>query len=165
MYEKTGLRESLTITVTDKDGNVIATRSPHNPSLLCRLKAWLGLVSYCDDIVLDSGLADVADMISDRYSYMQFGNGTTTPAHDNTGLESALFTRVACSKSIATTFYTNDTARFTATLTPTYDANISEAILCTADTGGVIFARETFPTVEVKNGVSITATWDVVVMR
>lgn len=167
--DKMGVQERLTLYVIDDDGNVVDVRYPYTGSTWQRIKKALGFGKcICDDIVLDTGLADVAYLIANRYEYMQFGNGTTTPAHDDSGLESPLFDRCAAATSLTTTFYTNDTARFTATVTPTYDVNFSEAILCKNATGGgddVIFAHETYTPVSVVADNSMIGVWDVIVMR
>lgn len=168
MKERMGIQERLTINVVDSTGHVISTAEPYSGSWRHRISKWLGLGCFCDDIVLDAGLADIAAYLIDEYHYMEFGNGTTKPEHDDTDLENALFSRCVTTNSIVTTFYTNDTARFQATIVPTYDATFYEAILCKNATSGgsdVVFARETFAPQVVANGVTMLANWDVVVMR
>lgn len=167
MYQKCGIQEKLRIDIFDKDGNLTDYRETYNShSLMHRIKKYLGFTDhFAGDIVLDAGLADVAAMIGERYNFIAVGTGTTAPEHDDTELETEVFTRVAAASSLVTTFYTNDTVRFTATFTPTYDASITEAAICVASNSGLVFARETFVPFSAVTSTNFSVSWDVVVMR
>jgi hypothetical protein len=169
MTEGFKIQEKLTLKRYDERSNCVQCIETYNPSSLWhRIKKKLGFTKcFSNDIVLDVGLADVALMIANRYGYIAVGTDDTAPEHDDMGL-GAEIDRVSAATSIATTFYTNDTARFTATFTPEFDTTIYEAGLCkNASSGGddITFARETYPAYSVVAAVPYLAVWDVVIMR
>jgi hypothetical protein len=170
MYNKCGLQEKLRIEIYDRNsGELIDYRETYNPSsLIHRFKKFCGFTShFAGDIVLDAGLADVADMIAERYQYVAIGTNDTPPEHDDTGLGGEILREEATVTQV-TTFYTNDTARYTVTFTPTYDTTFYEAAICkNASSGGddIIFARETFVPFSATTSISFVVIWDVVVMR
>lgn len=97
--------------------------------------------------------------------YVAWGTdgGTILPlAVTNTGLGAAApEARVLGTSSIATTDTTNDTYRVVGTLTATAARAIKEVGLFDASTGGNLFVRGTFGTINLENGDSIQFTIDV----
>ena len=168
MFERCGVQERLTIKIYDTNGNLVETREPYTGSWIQKVKRFLGLSKCTNDIVLNAGLADVAEMISNRYGYIEVGTNATAPATTDTGCLSPTMSRSAVTATITTTFYTDDTVRFAATFTPEFTTTVYEAALCkdaSSGEGDVVFARETFPGFTAVGGTTFTATWDVVVMR
>jgi hypothetical protein len=165
-----GIQEKLRIEIYDRNsGEMIDYRETYNPSsLIHRLKKLFGFTGhFAGDIVLDAGLADVADMIAERYQYVAIGTDDTPPEHDDTGLISEILREEATVTQV-TTFYTNDTSRYTVMFTPTYDTTFCEASICkNASSGGddIVFARETFVPFDATTSNSFVIIWDVVVMR
>lgn len=164
-----GMKDRLDIQVYDGTGRRIAHRTTYNPdSIVHRIRKILGLDKcLANDLITNGGLADVADMIMDRYDYMSVGTGTTTPEVDDTELESQILTRSACSKSLTTTYYTDDTITFTGTFVPEYDVEISECgiHLLSGASGDVMFARETFTPVSCISGYNVQIAWQVILTR
>jgi len=74
------------------------------------------------------GISDITAWISSRYTYCQTGtdgSGSSTTTYTN--LVAPVGTRVTCTKSIETTYTTNDTATFVAIITSSGDYTINEA--------------------------------------
>lgn len=168
MENKCGIQERLTIHIYDEKGNLIDTREPYNGSLLQRIKKALGLTRCTNDIVLNGGLEDVAAFIADRYGYIEIGSDATAPSANDTGVIAPLLSRSEASTTIATTFYDNDTVRFSAIFEPEYQITVREAGICkdaSSGEGDITFARETFAAFTANAGAAFTLTWDVVVMR
>lgn len=164
-----GMKDRLTVTVLDSSGKKVDFRETYDPgNIIHRLRKLLGL-NRClaNDLITNDGLADVADMIMDRYDYMSVGTGVTTPEVDDEQLESEVLTRSLCSKSLSTTYYTDDTITFTGTFVPDYDVEISECgiNLLSGASGDVMFARETFTPVLCVSGYTVQIAWQVILTR
>lgn len=163
------VRDRIRIEIRNpEDGSLIDFRETFdatNPDHLALQEA--GVHCFADDLILDAGLADLARMVAERYPYVSVGNGTTTPVHDNTGLESELMDRVAAATSLTTTFYTNDTACFSGTFTPVGTVTVSESGIHTtaATSGDICFARETFTPMSCVGGRAFTISWQIIFMR
>lgn len=167
MKEGFNIRENLRINVYDEDGNVIDYRETYKPDKLShRIKNALGFNKcLAEDLIVDVGLADVVEMISNRYEYISIGSGTTTTEHGDTEMESEVMDRVVAATSISTTFYANDTVTFRGTFTPDSNYTISESGIHVAASGDIMFARETFTPLSVIASRSFDVAWSIILMR
>lgn len=163
------MQDRLLITMKDDRGKVRDYRETFRPeSLEHRIRRFLGLDKCLgNDLILDVGLADVADLVLDRYDYISVGTGTTIPQHDDTGLESEVLDRVVADKSTSTTFFTDDTIEFRGEFTPETNVLIAESgiHLLSGASGDVCFARETFTPMQWYADVSVEVAWEIVFMR
>lgn len=126
----------------------------------------LGLYRCIDDALTDYAVADFATYISNKYGYASVGtDGTNGDVYSYTNLRSPVMTRVACTKSFATTYSTNDTAVFTVITTATGDYTLTEFGLHDALTGGNMGARQCSCTWDVVNGETFGMIWRVVASR
>ncbi len=163
------IADRVTITSYDDDGRRIDYRETYRPeSFMHRVRKLLGLDNkFCIDLILDSGLADVVSLIKDRYNYISVGTGATQPSNTDTGLESEILTRGYATKSIKTTFFTNDTAEFRAGFLPDANYMITESGVHKNETSvdDIVFARETFPPYQFIKDVETDVAWEIIVMR
>jgi hypothetical protein len=169
MTQNFKMQDRLLITMKDDRGRIIDHRETFKPeSLEHRIRRFLGL-DQClgNDLILDAGIADVADMILDRYDYISVGNGTTVPAHDDTELESEVLTRAAADKSQSSTFFTDDTIEFRGEFTPDINVAVSESgiHLTATPSGDICFARETFVPMQWYADVAVEVAWEIILMR
>ena len=128
----------------------------------------LGIGCFANDLITDGGLADVADMILDRYDYISLGTGTTIPTRSDTQLETESFTREQCTeKSLETTYYVDDTARLTAEFIPAFNTSVTESGIHknATSSGDIMFARETFAPMAMTANITYPVVWDIIVMR
>lgn len=170
MYERTGIKESLTVIVKDKDGTVIDVRKPMVTlweRIVERIRRFVGRGTCCNDILVNDGIRDVQTLIRNRYNYISVGVGTTLPATTDTELETEVQTRISATKTEVSTFYPYDTARFSGEIVLDADRTLSEAGIHVASTssGDVMLCRETYVPVALLNGQSAYFVWDVVVTR
>lgn len=99
------------------------------------------------------------------FTYIALGTGTTAAAAGNTTLETELaasgLSRANATASRTTTTVTNDTARLVYSFTVTGSAAITEAGILNAGSGGTLLCRTVFSAVNVINGDTLQATYDV----
>jgi hypothetical protein len=120
---------------------------------------------YHGDLIVNAGLADVAQLIYDQYDYVGIGTGTTAAANTDTQLETQVETRVAPTKSIVTTTITNDTAQFSGQFTLTAGRAITESGLFVLSSGGVMLCRQVFSVLNLASGDIVTFVWKIQVSR
>jgi hypothetical protein len=164
MKQQIKMKDYIRIETYDSDGNVLDFREtfdPDNPTHVAMKDADI----FAIDLITDAGLADIARMVAERYEYMSAGTGTTTPEHDDTGLESEALVRVVAATALSTTFYTNDTVTFTGLFTPSGSTDVTEAgiHLLASSSGDICFARETFPKMTCVSPFYIA--WKIIFMR
>ncbi len=129
------------------------------------LKA-LGLYKCIDDALTDYAIQDFATYTLLTYGYAGVGiDGTNGTVYTYNDLLSPVMTRVECTKSVDTTYVTNDTAVFTAITTATNDYTLTEFGLFDALTAGHMGARQTSCTWPVTNGETFGMIWRIVVSR
>lgn len=120
---------------------------------------------YAGDLIVNAGLVDIAQMVSDRYDYVGIGVGTAEALPANTALASQVETRVAPTKSIVTTTITDDTAQFSGEFTLTAPRAITESGVFVLDTAGVMLARQVFAVLNLDTNDIITFVWQIQVAR
>jgi len=92
-------------------------------------------------------------------TYIGWGTGTVAAAVTDTGLGTASAeARVAGTKSVTTTNFTNDTYQVVGTLTSASAQTVSEAVLFNALTGGSAYVRGVFTGIALAIGDSIAFT-------
>lgn len=171
MNQNAKASERLSITVFDENHNVVDHRETYvQKGIASRIWLWILRKTgfgkcYADDIMTNLALADIADMVYDRYTHISIGTGQTPPAGSDTALEAEIQTRVVATKSITTTFITNDTARFEGEITALSDITIYESGLHTAITDGLMGCRETFAGMTILSGRSAMIVWELVFTR
>ena len=162
------IKEKLRIETYNADGSIAEYRETYQPDKIShRIKKALGFDKcLADDIILDSGLADIVRMIAERYQYVSVGTGTTTPEHDDEGLEAECMDRSAAATSILTTFFDDDTVEFRASFTPLANYTIAESAIHVGASGDVpTLARETFVPMAVTSGKAFSVSWVIILMR
>ena len=143
--------------------------SVHVPSLTniyIKFLKVLGLGDkYAGDLIVNTGLVDVAQMIYDQYDYVAIGTGATPAANGDTALQTQVETRVAPTKSIVTTTVPNDTAQFSGQFTLTAPRILTESGLFVLASGGVMLARQVFSAINLNTSDIITFVWKIQVAR
>lgn len=171
-----GMADSLKITVQRRqaDGTlkVIEERETFPKGINPVLKSFMkfmqnfGLFTrYHGDLIVNAGIADIAQLIYDQYDYVGIGTGTAAAAAADTQLETQVETRVAPTKSIVTTAITNDTAQFSAQFTLTAPRAITESGVFVASSGGVMLCRQVFSALNLASGDIVTFVWKIQVSR
>lgn len=167
----TKIKDYLDIVVTNPDGSVAYKR--HTPfgwweQTWARFLKLIGRGEcYADDIVVDGGLADIANMVKNRYGYMSIGTVSTTTAHGTTALGGEVGSRSVTSNSLGTTYYANDTVVFTATFLLENPVTLREAgiHLMPTSSGDIMLCRETYAGMACTAGQTIALLWKVVFSR
>jgi len=169
MRDGMNITDKISLVVYDTDKNIVDKRVTYdNTSFWHRLMKIIGIRNkFANDLVTSAGVADLVQLILDRYNYMSVGTGVTAPEVTDTQLESEVLTRATCTKSVTTTFYTNDTVVFSGEFTPSYDVTISECgiHLNSTPSGDIMFARETFVPVELQAGYTTMISWQIILTR
>ena len=158
------------------DGKLIAHRitaprgTPfHMPTLSVIKTKFLKLLGlgdeYAGDLIVNAGIADIAQLIYDQYDYVGIGTGTTAAAVGDTALETQVESRVAPTKSLVTTTVTNDTAQFSGQFTLTGTRAITESGVFVLPSSGVMLARQVFSAINLNSGDVITFVWKIQVAR
>jgi hypothetical protein len=120
---------------------------------------------YHGDLIVNTGLVDVAQLIYDQYDYVGIGTGSTAADPANTQLETQVESRVAPTKSIVTTTIPNDTAQFSGQFTLTAPRAITESGLFVLASGGVMLCRQVFSVLNLASGDIVTFVWKIQVSR
>jgi hypothetical protein len=121
---------------------------------------------YAGDLIVNTGLVDVAQMIYDQYDYVAIGTGAANPTDPaQTALTAQVETRVAPTKSITTTLITSDTAQFSGQFTLTAPRVLVESGLFVLASGGVMLARQVFAAINLNTLDVITFVWKIQVAR
>lgn len=169
MHNGFRIYDRLVVRRIDDNGNIINERRTFdNTSIWDRILRELGITRcFADDLVTNAGLADVAALIRDRYDYMSIGTGFTPPEVTDTQLESEIYVRALCTKTLSTTFSTDDTVVFTGSFLPPYNIEVSECGLHTTagPTNDILFARETFKPIEFVADQTTQLVWSVILTR
>ena len=175
-FENMGMTDSLKIVVERRqaDGTlkVVEERETFpkgiNPVVkkLMQFMQYFGLFKkYHGDLIVNTGIASIAQLIYDEYDYVGIGTGTTAAAATDTQLETQVETRVAPTKSIVTTSITNDTAQFSAQFTLTAPRAITESGCFVAASSGVMLCRQVFSALNLASGDIVTFVWKIQVSR
>ena len=137
-----------------------------NLSLTEKISKFLGIYKCIDDALTDYAIADFATYISAKYGYASTGtDGTDGDVYTFNDLKSPVMTRTKCTKSIDTTYSTNDTAVFTAIVTASGGYTLTEFGLHDAETDGNMGARQVSCTWSVTNGEVFGMIWRVIASR
>ena len=146
------------------DGLILETNN--HPSIIQRLKMWLGLYKCAGDAMMNYGLQQLAISIHDSYGYISAGTSSSTPDdYTLNNLVSPVLVRVAATKGYKTTFITDDTATFIGIFTPDGTYTIVETGLHTLITGGYMGARQTTCNIPTTSGIPFGILWEVCIAR
>lgn len=121
------------------------------------------------NLVVNTGLGYIASRMKDTtagaMSHMGVGTGTTAAAATNTGLESALGSRVALdSTTLVTTTATDDSVQYVATFGSGVSTGaITEAGIFNASSAGTMLCRTVFPVINKGSLDTLVITWKVTV--
>lgn len=121
------------------------------------------------NLVVNTGLGYIASRMKDTtagaMSHMGVGTGTTAAAGADTGLESALGSRVALdSTSLVTTTATDDSVQYVATFGAGVSTGaITEAGVFNASSAGTMLCRTVFPVINKGSLDTLVITWKVTV--
>lgn len=182
---KMGTRDNVKIELFDKNGQ---RKRLFKHNFLGRFLFNLGIDTkfflfgkYKDylqshNLVVNGAFADVAGLINGSaspasYDFIGIGTGTTAPAATDTALETEInndgnptFTNRggAGVASRITTTVTNDTAQVVKTFTiGAFTPAVTECGLFNANSGGSMFARQTFSAINLSNGDNFQTTWQI----
>lgn len=149
MKDNLKLKGLISLTVTDKDGNLKDEREIKN-------------------VITKTGLAQIALLAGasgDAFTYLALGTGATAATSDDTALETETsasgLARAAATVSRVTTTVTNDTLQLAKTFTAGASAAITECGILNAATDGVLLGRQVFSAVNVVSGDSLAVTYKV----
>ena len=146
------------------DGLILKTNN--NPSIIQRLKMWLGLYKCAGDAMMNYGLQQLAISIHDTYSHISAGTSSSTPDdYTLNNLVSPVLVRVSVTKGYKTTYITDDTATFIGIFTPDGTYTIVETGLHTALTDGHMGARQTTCNIPTTLGVPFGILWEICIAR
>jgi hypothetical protein len=174
--ESMGMVDSLRIEAyrpnADGTRTLIATRETFPKGIhpakkaLMKFLQYFGFYSkYHGDLVVNTGIADIAQLIYDQYDYVGIGTGIVAADPTDTALGTQVETRVAPTKSIVTTTITNDTAQFSGQFTLTAPRAITESGCFVLASGGVMLCRQVFSVLNLASGDIVTFVWKIQVSR
>lgn len=142
----------ITLTHRDSDGNIKN-------------------VKHIKNVVTDSGKAGVAKRIAETetttpYDWIAIGTDSTSASSSDTSLGSEITSGGGSrtqdgTTTTETTSVTDDTAVVDVTFDFTSSFGVEESGLFDASSGGTMLARQTFSTINVSNGDSLTVTWKI----
>ena len=155
------------IAMRDTAPNGIPFHFPTPKVVYVKMLKLLGMGDeYAGDLIVNTGLADVAQLIYDQYDYVAIGTGTANGSDPTqTALGTQVETRVAPTKSVVTTTITNDTAQFSGQFTLTAPRAITESGLFVLASGGVMLARQVFSAINLNTNDVVTFVWKIQVAR
>jgi len=144
------LRGFISLTLTDKDGNVKDKREIKNT-------------------ITSAGLAQIALLAGDAsavpFTYLALGTGTNAASAGDTALQTESsasgLARAAATVSRVTTTVTNDTLQLLKAFTAGASAAITECGMFNAASTGTILGRQVFAAVNVVSGDILTITYKV----
>jgi hypothetical protein len=114
------------------------------------------------NLVVTTGKAQVAGLfnggVSQAFTALAIGTGTTTPAAADTDLAAQAGDRASATCSRVTTTTTNDTAQLVATFNFNAATAITEAGIFDLASSGTLAARATFSAINVASGDSLQLT-------
>lgn len=146
------------------EGLILETNN--NPSLIQRIKMWLGWYKCAGDAMMNWGLTTLTESIYDTYTHISFGTSDSTPAdYTLNDVVSPIMTRVLAAKSYTTTYITDDTVMMVGILTPDAVYHIVETGIHTAVTGGHMGARQTNCDITTVIGNPIGVIWYITMAR
>ena len=175
MKEGYAVTDNLELLV-HRDGKLIERRvtlpktcNPLYKAFVTVAKKFGFCTQWADDDIVNQGLADIAAMIKERYSYVSMGT-STTPVNVATDVQlgNQVQARVAATKSIVTTAIADDTAQFSGQFTLTDDHAITECGLHKdASYSGydVMLCRQVFAPLNLRTGDVVTFVWKIRVSR
>lgn len=163
MSNNVNRRDTLRIFNIEENGDWnLIQETVFKPSLWMRLKKRLGLCKFAGDRITNAGLAFAADLLIDNLHYISVGeSGTTTGQDAFTDLQSPILTRSLATKSLKTTYVTDDTAVFTGIFVSDGSHTIRECGLHTTITGGTMFARQTNCDITTTVGQAFGYVWEI----
>lgn len=180
---KTHANQNVAWTLRDKDGNIkpifvlnalgeFLLRkgwiTPHTQNFLVGRNVY-GEV-HIANLITNAGKAGIASRINGAgaeaaFDYIAIGTGSTAADATDTTLETELssggMSRASATTSRTTTDVTNDTARNIVTFSVTATAAITESGVLNAASSGTLLCRQVFTAINVTNGDSLQATWDI----
>lgn len=131
-----------------------------------RILKYFGLYRCIDDALTNYAVQDIVDYLYTKYSYASVGiDGTEGTNYDLTDLKSPVMGRFLCTKSIGTTYATDDTLILTSIVTATGDYTLTEFGIHDVETAGNMGARQTSCTWDVVNNETFGMIWRFVVSR
>lgn len=150
MNETLKVKGLISLTLTDKDGNVKDKREVKNT-------------------ITNAGLAQIALLAGDAsavpFTYLALGTGTTAAAATDTTLETETsasgLARAAATVSRVTTTVTNDTLQLLKAFTAGASAAITECGILNDASDGTLLGRQVFSAVNVVSGDILTITYKV----
>lgn len=146
------------------DGLILETNN--HPSIIQRIKMWLGLYKCAGDAMMDWGLQQLTISIHDTYSHISAGISSTNPDdYTLNALVSPVLVRVVATKGYETTFIENDTATFISIFVPDGTYTIVETGLHTALTDGYMGARQTTCNIPTTSSKPFGIMWEICVAR
>lgn len=146
--DKFGIKDRVEIKVT-RNGKVIYDLKPYcDLTWFEKIKAFVGLQAYTTDLIVTTGMVDLATYIKDNYTTMKIGSGSTPAAVSDTAMESEEYSETS-SNSLTTTTYTNDTAKLTGTFAITGTVTITEVGIFKSTT---MLSRQVFSGLPLVNG-------------
>ena len=175
MKEGYAVTDNLELLV-HRDGKLIERRvtlpktcNPLYKAFVTVAKKFGFCTQWADDDIVNQGLADIAAMIKDRYSYVSMGT-STTPVYVTTDVQlgNQVQTRVAATKSIVTTAIADDTAQFSGQFTLTGDHAITECGLhkdALYSGYDIMLCRQVFAPLNLRTGDVVTFVWKIQVSR
>jgi hypothetical protein len=175
MKEGYAVTDNLELLV-HRDGKLIEKRvtlpktcNPLYKAFVTVAKKFGFCTQWADDDIVNQGLADIAAMIKDRYSYVSMGT-STTPVNVTTDVQlgNQVQKRVAATKSIITTTIADDTAQFSGQFTLANDYAITECGLHKdASYSGydIMLCRQVFAPLNLRTGDVVTFVWKIQVSR
>src|SRR5574343_487215 len=79
------------------EGLIMETNN--NPSIIQRIKRWLGWYKCIDDAMMNWGIQQLAVSVYDTYDYISFGTSASSPAdYTLTDLVAPIMTRIRAAK-------------------------------------------------------------------
>lgn len=175
MKEGYAVTDNLELLV-HRDGKLIEKRvtlpktcNPLYKAFVTVAKKFGFCTQWADDDIVNQGLADIAAMIKDRYSYVSMGT-STTPVNVTTDVQlgNQVQKRVAATKSIVTTTIADDTAQFSGQFTLANDYAITECGLhkdALYSGYDIMLCRQVFAPLNLRTGDVVTFVWKIQVSR
>ncbi len=159
MFEKNNSKDKLTV-IVERDGQKEIICPTCEMSIIDRFVNFITNGPCTGDLVVNSGITDLATYIKDNYTIAAYGEGGTNPAVTDTVLESEIDRKTVDTAVITTTDLVSDTAHFEVTFEIVSDVTVREFALFKTD-GNTMLCRQLAGPLTLKAGDSLTFIEDI----
>ncbi len=159
MFDATKSKDKLTV-IVERDGVEEIVHPSCELSLFDRFVNFITGGPCTGDLIVNSGITDIATYIKDNFTIAAYGEGSTNPELSNTALVSEIDRKTVDTAVLTTTDIINDTAHFEVTFKIVADVTVTEFAMFKTD-GTTMLCRQLAGPLTLKAGDSLTFIEDI----